>query len=76
VCSRYGSRNVSFIVSGARHDRRGRFTLRRIQPIAPTWRKHAFDDPGWAFDVRYDGLRALCYLDRGRNRLISRYNTS
>jgi len=76
VCSRYGSRNVSFIVSGARHDRRGRFTLRRIQPIAPTWRKHAFDDPGWAFDVKYDGFRALLYLERGRPRFVCRNNNT
>ena len=49
-------------------------TLPRIQPIAPTWRKTPFDDPDWLFDLKYDGFRGLCYLDRGRNRLISRNN--
>jgi ATP-dependent DNA ligase len=50
-------------------------TLPRIQPIAPTWRKTPFDDPDWLFDLKYDGFRGLGYLDRGRNRLISRNNT-
>jgi len=50
-------------------------SLPRIQPIAPTWRKEPFDDPEWLFDVKYDGFRALCYLDeQRRNRLVSRNN--
>jgi bifunctional non-homologous end joining protein LigD len=47
--------------------------LPRIQPITPTWRRDPFDDPDWLFDVKYDGFRALFYLERpGRSRLISR----
>src|SRR5262249_21388161 len=46
--------------------------LPRVQPIAPTWRKEPFDDPDWLFEFKYDGFRALCYLERRRNRLISR----
>ena len=46
--------------------------LPRVQPIAPTWRKRPFDDPGWAFDVKYDGFRVLCYVERGRAYFISR----
>jgi ATP-dependent DNA ligase len=34
--------------------------LPRTQPIRPTWRKEAFDDTHWLFDVKYDGFRALC----------------
>src|SRR5215471_9902998 len=48
--------------------------LPRIQPIAPIWYKESFDDPAWLFDMKYDGYRALCYLERRRNRLISRNN--
>ena len=47
-------------------------TLPRVQPIVPTWRKEPFDDPEWLFDFKYDGFRALCYVEQGRCRLISR----
>jgi ATP-dependent DNA ligase len=43
-----------------------------VQPIAPTWRKEPFDDPGWLFDFKYDGFRALYYIEPSHNRLISR----
>ena len=46
--------------------------LPRVQPIVPTWRKHPFDDPDWLFDIKYDGFRALCYLEQGRGRFIFR----
>ena len=48
--------------------------LPRIQPIAPTWRREPFDDPEWVFEMKYDGYRALCYVEPRRNRLISRNN--
>jgi hypothetical protein len=38
----------------------------------PTWRKQPFDDPEWLFDFKYDSFRALCYLEWGRCRFISR----
>jgi bifunctional non-homologous end joining protein LigD len=47
-------------------------TLPRVQPIIPTWRKEPFDDPEWLFDFKYDGFRALCYLEQGRCRFLSR----
>src|SRR5215471_9785519 len=47
-------------------------TLPRVQPIIPTWRKEPFDDPEWLFDFKYDGFRALCYIEQGRCRFISR----
>jgi bifunctional non-homologous end joining protein LigD len=49
-------------------------TLPRVQPIAPTWHKEPFDVPDWLFDFKYDGFRAVCYLERRRNRLVSRNN--
>ena len=49
-----------------------RMTLPRAQPIIPTWRKEPFDDPDWLFDCEYDGFRALCYLEEGRCRFVSR----
>jgi bifunctional non-homologous end joining protein LigD len=46
--------------------------LPRVQPIAPVRRTEPFDDPGWLFDLKYDGFRALWYLQQGRCRLMSR----
>jgi bifunctional non-homologous end joining protein LigD len=46
--------------------------LPRVQPIIPTRRKDPFDHADWLFDVKYDGFRALCHLEPGRCRLISR----
>lgn len=46
--------------------------LPRVEPIIPTWRKEPFDDPEWLFDFKYDGFRALCYLEQRRCRFISR----
>jgi ATP-dependent DNA ligase len=44
--------------------------LPRVQPIAAVRTKEPFDDPGWLFDFKYDGFRALCYLEQGRCRLM------
>jgi bifunctional non-homologous end joining protein LigD len=57
-------------IRGSRHIRG--MTLPRVQPIIPTWRKEPFDDPEWVFDLKYDGFRGLCYLERGRCRFTSR----
>jgi bifunctional non-homologous end joining protein LigD len=46
--------------------------LPRVQPVAPARRAKPFDDPEWLFDLKYDGFRALCYLEQGGGRLISR----
>jgi bifunctional non-homologous end joining protein LigD len=46
--------------------------LPRLQPIIPTKRKDPFDDPAWLFDLKYDGFRALAYLEQRRCRLVSR----
>ena len=47
-------------------------TLPRIQPIVPTLHKKPFDHPEWVFDFKYDGFRALYYVEQRRNRLVSR----
>jgi bifunctional non-homologous end joining protein LigD len=31
-----------------------------------------FDDPDWIFEIKYDGFRALSYLNEARCRLVSR----
>ena len=47
-------------------------TLPRVQPIIPSWRREPFDHPDWVFDFIYDGFRALCYIEQGGCRFISR----
>ncbi len=34
--------------------------------------REAFDHPDWLFEVKYDGFRALAYLESGSVRLVSR----
>ena len=46
--------------------------LPRVQPIIPTRRKEPFDDPDLRFDFKYDGFRALCYIEQGGCLFISR----
>ena len=31
-----------------------------------------FDDANWLFELKYDGFRALAFIENGRSRLISR----
>jgi hypothetical protein len=31
-----------------------------------------FDSPDWIFEIKYDGFRALAYLEHGACRLVSR----
>jgi bifunctional non-homologous end joining protein LigD len=50
--------------------------LPRIQPIAPTWRKEPFDHSDWLFDTKYDGFRAVCYVESGRCSFVSRRGTA
>src|SRR5215472_4142559 len=44
----------------------------RIQPIIPVAVKQPFDDPEWVFEFKYDGFRALYYIENGRFWFVSR----
>ena len=46
--------------------------LPRIQPINPAKIAVPFDDPDFIFELKHDGFRALCYVESGAARLISR----
>lgn len=35
-------------------------------------RRKPFDNPDWLFELKYDGYRALLFVERGKRRLISR----
>jgi bifunctional non-homologous end joining protein LigD len=43
-----------------------------FQPMPLQKRLSAFDDPDWIFELKYDGFRALAYIETGECRLISR----
>jgi len=46
--------------------------LRQLRPMLAKSADAAFDDPGWIFEIKLDGYRALALVDRGSVRLISR----
>jgi bifunctional non-homologous end joining protein LigD len=46
--------------------------LPHVQPIVPVPRKEPFDNPECLFEFKYDGFRALCYIEQRRCRFISR----
>jgi bifunctional non-homologous end joining protein LigD len=46
--------------------------LPRIEPIVPTVRPLAFNDPAWLFEPKYDGFRGLVYLTGGRCAIYSK----
>jgi bifunctional non-homologous end joining protein LigD len=43
-----------------------------LQPMPLTRRAHAFDHSDWLFELKYDGFRALAYVERGKCELVSR----
>ena len=46
--------------------------LPKFSPIIPVRRPDIFDSPDWVYELKYDGFRALTYLDDGRCRFESR----
>ena len=43
-----------------------------IRPMLATAAEEIFSDAGWTFEVKWDGVRALCFISGGRARLVSR----
>ena len=46
--------------------------LPRMEPLNPIKQPTPFDDPDWLFEVKFDGFRALAYIEDGRCELVSR----
>jgi bifunctional non-homologous end joining protein LigD len=44
----------------------------RFQPMPLQTRPSPFDDPNWIFELKYDGFRALAFIENGCCQLISR----
>jgi bifunctional non-homologous end joining protein LigD len=45
---------------------------RQIQPMLATLVDEPFDDDEWLFEIKWDGFRAIAFVDDGRVRLTSR----
>jgi bifunctional non-homologous end joining protein LigD len=43
-----------------------------IHPMLATSAAKAFDDPDWLFEIKWDGYRAVAFIEDGRVRLVSR----
>jgi bifunctional non-homologous end joining protein LigD len=43
-----------------------------IQPMLATLVDAPFSDPHWLFETKWDGIRAVCFLDKGKPRFVSR----
>jgi ATP-dependent DNA ligase len=44
----------------------------QFQPMLLGRRAEAFTHPDWLFELKYDGFRALAYIEDGNCRLVSR----
>src|SRR5208282_2029079 len=43
-----------------------------VHPMLATPAGKAFDDPDWLFEIKWDGYRAIAFIEDGRVRLVSR----
>ena len=49
---------------------------KKIQPMLATLVDKPFNEPGWSYEIKWDGYRAIAYLQNGNVDLISRNNKS
>src|ERR1043166_7745156 len=47
-----------------------------ISPMLATLVDKPFDEPGWLYEVKWDGYRAIAYLNNGEVNIRSRNNKS
>jgi bifunctional non-homologous end joining protein LigD len=43
-----------------------------IHPMLATSVDKPFDSPEWLFEIKWDGYRAVCFLENGKTRMVSR----
>jgi bifunctional non-homologous end joining protein LigD len=44
----------------------------KIRPMLATPIEEAFDNPAWLFEIKWDGYRAVAFIEEGNARLVSR----
>ena len=47
-----------------------------VEPMAPTLSRQPFSNPDWLFEPKWDGFRAICFLQDGGVRFVSRNRKS
>ena len=47
-----------------------------VQPMLPTLVKLPFSNPDWLFEPKWDGYRAICFLENGEVRFLSKNRKS
>jgi bifunctional non-homologous end joining protein LigD len=60
------------IAAGERRLLRRSSQPRQFEPMKATLSKEPFDDEGWIFEQKLDGIRCLAYRDGGEVKLLSR----
>jgi bifunctional non-homologous end joining protein LigD len=48
--------------------------LKAVKPMKATLVDEPFDEPGWLYEIKWDGYRAIATVDHGETELISRNN--
>jgi len=43
-----------------------------IRPMLASQEKGPFSDPDWLFEMKWDGVRAICFVRKGQTRFVSR----
>src|SRR5438876_1401335 len=43
-----------------------------VHPMLATLVDKAFSDPDWLFETKWDGVRAICFIDHDKVRFVSR----
>src|SRR5271155_2678609 len=53
-------------------DARKAAMLSRLEPMLATIGDHPFSDPNWLFEIKWDGVRALAWIEKGKLTLRAR----